>query len=455
MSKARLHLGPGAAFFLLAMAGCSRSIDPSPIERRESQLQFRDEIEADRSGGARPPEFQGGAGALEDYLGFAQSNNPGLRASFERWKAAVERIPQVTALPEPKLMWMHFIDEIQTRTGPQENRYSISQVFPWFGKLGLQGEAAAARAEAMWWEVEAKRLEVAREVKLAYFEYAYLAQAIRIGEENLSLLHSLDPLVQRRVQTGAGQGDLLRLQVEIGRAENDLAALRGFRPALSARLRALLNAPSEELLPWPAPVEDLPGSTPRGDLRTSLVENNPRLQALRRQIEAGELQIERARLEGRPDFTLGFDYFDTEGAATAVKPSDSGADPYGFSIGITLPIWRSKYAAGAREAEALRSALEGDFVARRNELIAELELRGYELDDAARQVSLFRDTLIPRARQALALTQVAYVAGASSVLDLIDRQRELLSFEKSYWRSLSNHRQRLADLETLIGGPLP
>jgi outer membrane protein TolC len=87
-------------------------------------------------------------------------------------------------------------------------------------------------------------------------------------------------------------------------------------------------------------------------------------------------------------------------------------------------------------------------------LHAQLELRAYQLDDAARQISLYQDSLIPRAQQAMELTQVEYESDNATLLDVIDSERELLSFEKSYWRAVSDYGKRLAELEALCGGDL-
>jgi len=38
---------------------------------------------------------------LDDYLTYAARNNAGLRAAFLRWKAALEKVPQVKAYPDP------------------------------------------------------------------------------------------------------------------------------------------------------------------------------------------------------------------------------------------------------------------------------------------------------------------------------------------------------------------
>ncbi|MDA7525313.1 hypothetical protein N8667_06990, partial [Verrucomicrobia bacterium] len=40
--------------------------------------------------------------SLEGYLEYAALQNAGLRSKFLQWKAALERIPQVYSLPDPK-----------------------------------------------------------------------------------------------------------------------------------------------------------------------------------------------------------------------------------------------------------------------------------------------------------------------------------------------------------------
>ena len=46
---------------------------------------------------------------LSDYLAQAALKNPELEAAFHRWKAALEKIPQVRALPDPRFTFAYFI----------------------------------------------------------------------------------------------------------------------------------------------------------------------------------------------------------------------------------------------------------------------------------------------------------------------------------------------------------
>lgn len=391
---------------------------------------------------------------LDTYLKSALNNNAGLRAAFDEWQAALEDIPQVTALPNPTLQWTHFVEEIQTRTGPQNNRFVLSQAIPWKGKRSLAGKMAADRAEGLWWAAAGLKLDVIRDVKQVYYEYAYLAQAIRIVKENIALLYNLEPVVQARVRGGASQGDLLRLQVEIGKLENESETLERLRPALNEQLNAIMNDPTSESKPWPTIAPPEGRVFRRADLKVILDKMNPELRRMEWRRKQTDHLISRRKLENRPDFTVGLTYIETGSATTAIKPSDSGDDPFGITVGVSIPIWRKKTDAGVRQSRSHESAMHRSITQKRYTLHAQLELQIYQLDDAARQIALYQDSLIPRAQQAMEITQVEYQSDNAALLDVIDSERELLSFEKSYWRAVSDYGKRLAELEALCGGDL-
>ena len=89
-----------------------------------------------------------------------------------------------------------------------------------------------------------------------------------------------------------------------------------------------------------------------------------------------------------------------------------------------------------------------------NDLFASFDLAAYKLDDAFRQVALYRESLLPRARQALEVTEVAYRGGTATFTDLIDSQRVLLNFQTSDERSRANYEQALAAIEAICGEPI-
>ena len=104
---------------------------------------------------------------LEDYLEFAALNNAGLESAFEQWKAAIEQIPQFRSLPDPKFTYGYFIKEVETRTGPQRQRFGLMQTFPWFGVIEARTDAASAEAKAAQKRYEAAKLELFYKVRQA------------------------------------------------------------------------------------------------------------------------------------------------------------------------------------------------------------------------------------------------------------------------------------------------
>ncbi len=446
-----------AAAGLIGLGSCASAYDPKEVLRRSSAL-FGPEADFEYGVLAMPspelpPETLLRVADLDLALEYGMRNHAGLKAAFARWQSALERIPQVSSLPDPQVSFTQFIDDLETRTGPQERRYGVSQTLPWFGKLSGRADVASSQAEAAWQQVEAKRLEIIRNISVAYHEYAYLAEAIRIQETILDLLRQLEPVVQSRIQGGAGQGDLLRLQVEVGLLEDELASLRRVQPAQSARLAAAMSLATEQLLPLPQLVEPEPvASEARAWLRLAQ-QSNPKLRELAERMSGGEHALELSKLERWPDLTLGFDYLETD---SAVNPGTkgSGDDPYGVRVMFNLPIWTGRYAAAEREARSSLSAAGHERADYLVQLRADIELAAYHLDNAVRQVALYRDSLLPRAREALEVVRTEYRSGGADLLSVIDSERALLGFETSYWRACRDQLQSVARLQFLTGGDL-
>ncbi|MHC4639946.1 MAG: TolC family protein [Planctomycetota bacterium] len=189
---------------------------------------------------------------LQDYLPYAALNNAGLKAAFEQWKAAIEQVPQARALPDPRFTYGRFIEEVETRVGPQRNKFGITQMFPWFGKIEARTQAAGATAKAARQRYEAKKLKLFFEVKNTFYEYVYLAKAIEIARENLELIKDFEEVaLTKYVGAAAGHPDIVRAQVELARLEDQLRTLEGLREPIVAQLNAVLNRKSSGLLPWP------------------------------------------------------------------------------------------------------------------------------------------------------------------------------------------------------------
>lgn len=388
--------------------------------------------------------------SLPNYLTYAALNNPGLEAAYNRWQAALQKVPQVKTLQNPKLSYAVFVREVETRVGPQEQKFGLSQNFPWFGKLRLRGDVAAEAANAAYQQYQSRKLRLFNEVKNVYYEYYYLDRAIAITDDNIKLLKHLESVAQAKAKAGAPLSGAIQAQVELGKLDDRSRTLNDFRGPIVARLNAVLDRPYDAPLPWPrsAPFHDIELS--QAQLFGWLRELSPELKSLDHAIVKEENAIELAKKDFYPDFTLGIDYVDTGSALNPTTPG-SGKDPVTAFFAINLPIWRGKYKAEVEEAEQRREAALNSREDRENLLETDLKMALFRFDDARRKIDLFRDTLTPEAEQSLNITEEAYRSGEVDFLNLIDAQRLLLEFQLSFERALANREQQLAEIEMLTG----
>src|SRR6056297_2750922 len=118
------------------------------------------------------------AQTLETYFKIAAENNPGLKAKYMEYEIAMEKIPQVSSLPDPSFSFGFFISPVETRVGPQRAKFSLSQMFPWFGTLKARGDAAAFMAEAKFQAFINERNRLLYKVSAAYYPLYELEKVI-------------------------------------------------------------------------------------------------------------------------------------------------------------------------------------------------------------------------------------------------------------------------------------
>jgi outer membrane protein TolC len=402
---------------------------------------------------SQTPEL-GANAALSDYLAYAALNNPGLEAAFHRWKAALERVPQARALPDPQFTYKYFIVEQAMRDGDMRNMFEISQMLPWSGKLDLRAEVALREAQAERQRFEMEKLKLFNRVKQAYYERCYLWRAVEVTGQNVRQLKSIEESARARyAAAAASQNDLIRAQVELGKLESELRSLEDLRGPTAARLNAALGRSADAELPAPGPIPEQAPAV--GDERLSawLTESNPELKAMDAEIARERKAVELAGKDYLPDVTVGVEIDQMKEAAGNM--TDDMRNPVALMFSLNIPIWWEKYAAGVREARARLVAAEREKVEKANSLTVDLKFTAYNYRNAERKIVLYRDTLLPKARQSLKSTQAAYQTAGASFSDLIDAQRILLEFQLSYERALADRRQALAEMEMIVGRDLP
>ncbi|MBP7049497.1 MAG: TolC family protein [Phycisphaerae bacterium] len=385
---------------------------------------------------------------LSHYLQYAAIHNPGLKAAFEEWKAALAQIPQAKALPDPQFTYGYFIEKIDTR-----QQAGIMQEFPWFGKIEARTDAATAAVKAAQRRYEAARLELFSQVKSVFYEYAYLAAAVRIAGENVELMRHFEEVARTKYITStATHPDIIRAQIQVAELQDQLVALERLRDPTVGRINAVLNRRTQAPLPWPeaGPMQEV--QVDRARLVAILRESNPQLQAAGFDMERLGKEVDLAKRNFYPDIGIGVEWMDMDSDAMADSIKN---DEVVVGVGLNLPIWRRSYRAAEQQARAAARRARYEREQLENDLVARAERALYEFDDSGRRLRLYETVLVPKAQELVGASEAAYTAGTVDFLSLIDAQQTLLQYQLQRERVRADRQQRLAELEVLAGTELP
>ena len=396
---------------------------------------------------------------LKALIEQALQANPRVLQAFADYRAAHYRVPQEAALPDPTLAFTQFARTIETRVGPQQRMLSFSQGIPGLGKRAAKSQLAATGAATRDELYSAARADVVLGVKHAYYDLGYLDRALAASREDESLLEHFEEIARRRYSQGFGLlSDAMMLQAQITRSVHRRYQLLGQRVDLEAALNSLRDVPPDTAI-----VEVQLPRAPELELRgESLAEigqwARPEVKAAFRRIEETEKLLHLARIRHRPDFSVGLNWGNVRarGNDLAGMPiPGNGKDSYSVSIGLSLPLFRSKYDAGIREAAELLSAARFAYRDSVSEMEAQIRSISVRIETIERQVSLFESTLIPQAEQALQSMEAAYSNGTTEVTGLLDIQRTLLDVQLGLARLHADYLKSVADLERAIGSAVP
>jgi outer membrane protein TolC len=201
----------------------------------------------------------------------------------------------------------------------------------------------------------------------------------------------------------------------------------------AAKLNARLNRPGDAPLPEPSELPIVDITRDDGKLISWLKEENPTLKAASLQTKSSEKAVILAQKQYYPDLMLGAGLETGKNSFPGAMSSRRNSFMGMFSL--NLPLWGDKNRSAVNEAQETRRSVDQVRANRENELISELQAALYRWRDAERKVALYQDSLLPKARQSLAVSQRAFEAGSADFLDLVDARRILLELELSLERA--------------------
>ena len=384
---------------------------------------------------------------LNSYLKLAAENNPGLKARFSEYMAALEIAPQVKALPDPQVAFAYFIMPVETRMGPQQAKISASQMFPWFGTLKAKENIAIQSAKAKFEQFEEAKSRLFNEVRSNYFNIYFNKKAIQITRENIDILHTFRKLANIKFESGLVSAvDEYRIEMEIGDLENQLYLLIDTQNYLESVFKNLLNIDQLDInIPETLWVDDFPLT--KENILDSIGNNNHQLLALSLQQEALIYRKELAEKQGKPDFSIGLDYI----FVGTDNDKFAGTDAFVFpKIGITIPLYRKKYKAMVNEVVHLQTAKEFEKSDKENILVNIFEKVWKDYLDADRRIDLYTSQL-ELASKSIKLIETDYATGNKNFEEILRMERKLLTYSLKLEKSRSDKQAAISFINYLMG----
>lgn len=399
---------------------------------------------------ARPTSGSAAAQAtldLADLVREALNRNPEAQAALHTENALAHRVPQSKSLPDPMVSvgWAGNPApfSVMSGDGSSYRGVTVSEQFPYPGKLKLQGEMAEKDVEAARADYELVRRRVAAEVAAAYYQYWYYGKAIETTNKEKELLEKLSEISEAQYRVGKGmQQDVLRSQLEISLLAEKLTVLEQQREAAQAEINALLFRAPETPLP---PAADVTSSTLRyslNELYALGAKNDSAAERDRYMVERSQLGVALAEKQSRPDFGVAYMY----------QQRDAQPDMYGLTVSVNVPIfYKSKQREAIAEAAENRLSVEKKRDSRLTEVQLELKQQYLAATVSERLLSLYSRGIVPQASLALESSMASYEVGKVDFLSLIANFTTLLNYETDYYRQLADHETAIARMESLTG----
>jgi len=384
--------------------------------------------------------------SLEQAVQAALANNPGISRAIKTVAAAKGKFWNSISLPQPELSLSHeFVPTGRPLSEFQEKTLEISQSMEFPTNIYFKGSRSNLEIKSSEIDYERSIIEVSSIVRKLYSQALIKEKELALTEDNLKI--AKDFLDKAEIRQKAGEGTKLEsitakmqynesavnveaAKKELGNSINDLLAYinsAGFAGRTIVLTDSLVFPESEIRYE---------------DILKEAYRNNHLLRKSVNSVEIASINKTLAWSSILPN--LEFSY---------MKQSVPGNnDFYGFSFGVSLPVWFLFDQRGQiQEAAANYSIAEDELKSGKNSLELNVKSAYSEFVYSAKQLSLYKEQLMPQAGEVFKLAKASYDSGEINYVEFLQAKQNLISIRINYYNALSNYYSSLSSLEILTG----
>ena len=349
----------------------------------------------------------------------ALSNNPTISQARARIEAARGQCVQVGLLPNPVVGFT--ANEIGNEDAAGQHGLFIGKQRITNGKLCLRRKVAQQEIAVLQNELQAQRLRVLTDVRLAFYDLLIEQRRVELAKEleriSLEAVKTISELLKNEEATRV---ELLQAEVEAETAKNGVEIAKNNQDAAWRRLASVIGTPDEPL------------RTVEGELAASPILNwdeavqrlrsgSPEIARALAAVEKAKCATQLACAESVPNFNW----------QAGINYDFASDDPFA-SLQVSMPVPIHNWNQGnIRTARAEFSAAEQDVARIELDLQSRLAEAFRRYANGSQRAQRYTGQILPKARETLELVYVGYRAGEAQYpyLSLLTAQRTLFNAE--------------------------
>lgn len=382
--------------------------------------------------------------SLDDAVERALQSHPRLAVESARIAAAEGLETQAALRPNPRLTVQ---SENWTFAGPPNQPVAstftdqflfASQILETAGKRQRRVEVAETIVGVVQQDREVTIRQIVARVKLAYWSAAGAQRVVSLLRENQQNLRQAVDYHEIQVQEGAiPEADLVRVRLEHDRGSVVLES--AIREADAARI-ALQREMGETAFPDLRLTEALESQRlpPSVDVESALAARAD-LQRIKRTVGQAQANLRLQNAVARPDLEVLGGYKRTLGFNTFL-----------WGIQFSLPFSNRNQGNIAAATGDVRAA-ENSVTALEAQIRAEIAAAQRDVEIRRLRIASLLSTSLAGANESVEIARAAYREGGTDLLRLLDAERTHIELEVLNVRMLTEYRQSLVTLETVLG----
>ena len=352
------------------------------------------------------------------------------------------RIGQTTDAPAPVFIANNAVREYASQ-GVLNESLGLGQV----AAIRL-ADANAARAQA---ELEIARRGLVSTVVTLFYGVDSGADKVAIAEQALIEADRFVDITQKREHAReAAYADVLKAQLVQQQRRRELADAH--LAADKARLKLAVLLFPDPGTSFTLAKNATPPTLPDRVLINALAgKDNPELRRVLASLQVSQAETYTSRTALLPELNLNFTY-----GIDATNFGVNGPDGihnlgYSMSAQLDIPVWDwLSTERRIKESRLRENAARVVLTAAQRRLLADLSEFYAEADTANKQLASL-DATVVTARESLRLTELRYVDGEGTVLEVVDAQSTLRSAQNARIDGSTRYQLALANLQTLTG----